>query len=101
MTHNGLMTLATIGLLLVLCFFYNEFIDDYRFVRRYSPPLTKRQLDLLIFLPPDASGIVVSDETYVLKRFGLVTPHPHVRGRFIVTKAGADVVRRWKSAGWA
>jgi hypothetical protein len=74
-------------------------------VRRYSPALTKPQLTLLHFCPYENTPVQFKGDTLRqargLVRLGLLEEDPTSKGNFRVTPAGAEVVHRWESAGWA
>lgn len=81
----------------------HEFPDGGRatLVRRYSPPLTQRQLHILLSCPYETPAkYTARRHPLKLVSAGLLEEDPSARGWFRVTQAGADVVRIWGAAGW-
>jgi hypothetical protein len=84
----------------------SEFPDGGRatLVRRYSPTLTRRQLDILRFCKYDDSPRVLATNEYrqarELVRRGLLEQDPTSIAVFRTTAAGQTVVNHWESAGW-
>jgi hypothetical protein len=73
-------------------------------VRRFAPPLTKRQLGILTSCPYEAPGRYQNagdlQRARALVRTGLLEENPSSRGEFRVTAEAQDVVRVWEAAGW-
>lgn len=73
-------------------------------VRRYIPTLTRREFDLLSSCPYEDPGRLMEAGTrrdaLVMAKAGLLEEDPTNRGWFRVTTEGAQVVERWRAAGW-
>lgn len=72
-------------------------------VRRHSPTLTKRQFYILSSCPYDAPRWLRDGEYRTareLTRLELMERDPTSVSVFRVTEAGAEVVHRWKAAGF-
>lgn len=80
-----------------------EFPDGGRatLVRRYSPPMTRIQLDTLAACPYDAPAALPRRKyvTLALVAAGLLESHPENKNLFRCTEAGTQVVARWRAAG--
>lgn len=72
-------------------------------VRRYTPPLTRRQFFILAasrYETPMSWHDAYRAAARALVRLGLLEEDPQTRHLFRVTRAGADVVEMWRNAGW-
>lgn len=80
-----------------------EFPDGGRatLVRRYSPPLTRAQLEVLAACPYDAPARLPRRKyvTLALVAAGLLERNPDSKDVYRCTEAGTEVVARWRAAG--